>query len=678
MRKMNAAGLALLLAALWAAAPVKAEAAEGMEKQIIQLTEEPEEEAISHLTAGVSTPLSGYFFTNLWGRGTSDQDVRMLLHSYDLIRWNGEAGCFEADPAAVRGLTETTTAEGDKGFIFTLADDMKYSDGTPVTAWDYAFTILFETSPVIGKLGGVPADRSSIAGCTEYLNGEADVLSGVRVLADDMLMIVLDHEALPHFFEMGMLSCIPYPAHVIAPGVEIKDDGDGIYLAGEGAFREEALRGTILDPDTGYMSHPSVVSGPYRMVSWDGETAELARNEYYKDYQGYILQYPDGTEKDVPYIENLTVRYVPDAEVVSGLASGEIDVMSKVTRADTIGKAMELTHGTEDGSRGISMQNYPRTGLGYISFVCEREELTLRVRQAMAYCMDRDAIVQEISGGMGSRVDSFYGVGQWMYSLVQGTASAPVDPPEDAADVNAQEAYERELEEWASLSLKSLNPYGVNLREAEALLESEGWTVNAETGIREKEGAEGEMLTLDLTAAYPSENSAIAAALEAHWIPWLEEAGIQVTLVPMEFGNLIPLYYGWEDRGEAGIDMFFLASNFDVLFDPLVYFDSSEGDQAATWRYTRLEDPELARLAEDMRKTQPGAMLEYMKKWIAFEERFNEILPVLPIYSNVYFDFYTSDLHDYAAADHISWSSRIVDAKLYPAASVSAQNGTGQ
>ena len=35
------------------------------------------------------------------------------------------------------------------------------------------------------------------------------------------------------------------------------------------------LEKTILDPDSGYMSHPAVVSGPYTLRSWDGTTAEI-------------------------------------------------------------------------------------------------------------------------------------------------------------------------------------------------------------------------------------------------------------------------------------------------------------------------------------------------------------------------------------------------------------------
>ena len=41
------------------------------------------------------------------------------------------------------------------------------------------------------------------------------------------------------------------------------------------------------------------------------------------------------------------------------------------------------------------------------------------------------------------------------------------------------------------------------------------------------------------------------------------------------------------------------------------------------------------------------------------------ILPMLPIYSNIYFDFYTANLHDYPVAEKSTWSQAIVEAALY-------------
>ena len=45
-----------------------------------------------------------------------------------------------------------------------------------------------------------------------------------------LLVIILDHEFLPYFFETGLLMTVPYPIDVIAPGCKVYDDGFGIYL----------------------------------------------------------------------------------------------------------------------------------------------------------------------------------------------------------------------------------------------------------------------------------------------------------------------------------------------------------------------------------------------------------------------------------------------------------------
>ena len=65
-----------------------------------------------------------------------------------------------------------------------------------------------------------------------------------------------------------------------------------------------------------------------------------------------------------------------------------------------------------------------------------------------------------------------------------------------------------------------------------------------------------------------------------------------------------------------------------------------------------------------MRRTEPGDLLGYCTKWLQFQERFMEQLPMLPIYSNVYFDFYPEVLHDYRIAENISWPQAIVAAYM--------------
>ena len=42
------------------------------------------------------------------------------------------------------------------------------------------------------------------------------------------------------------------------------------------------------------------------------------------------------------------------------------------------------------------------------------------------------------------------------------------------------------------------------------------------------------------------------------------------------------------------------------------------------------------------------------------QERISETLPVLPVYSNAYFDFYTRKLHQYNITDVVTWGEAIV------------------
>ena len=109
--------------------------------------------------------------------------------------------------------------------------------------------------------------------------------------------------------------------------------------------------------------------------------------------------------------------------------------------------------------------------------------------------------------------------------------------------------------------------------------------------------------------------------------------------------------------------MFFLATNFDTLYDPSLNFTETE-DGHHVWKTSALEDDELWEHAVSMRQTEPADVLGYCAKWLEFQKRFMETLPVLPIYSNVYFDFYPQVLHEYMIRDAVSWPQAILGAYL--------------
>ena len=65
-------------------------------------------------------------------------------------------------------------------------------------------------------------------------------------------------------------------------------------------------------------------------------------------------------------------------------------------------------------------------------------------------------------------------------------------------------------------------------------------------------------------------------------------------------------------------------------------------------------------MAAEMERTDPNDLSGYLAKWIALQQRITDTLPLLPIYSNIYFDFYTRELHDYRITQAITWGEAIV------------------
>ena len=595
------------------------------------------------LTVGNTTAMRGEFFTSLWGNATSDIDVRDLLHGYNLVMWDGENGMFCEDPSVVKNIVVTEDEEGDRSYTLLLQDDLRYSNGIAINAWDYAFSYLFSISAEVAEIGGTPRRMEQFLGYEAYASGQAKVLEGVHVADDDMIVITISHEYLPFFYEMGLLSCNPYPISVIAPGVTVRDDGDGVYLANEDetvqepVFTAELLKETVLDPETGYMSHPSVVSGPYTLTSWDGEVAEFAINPYYKG----------NAAGEKPAIPTLIYTMSQNETEMEDLISGKFGLLNKVTRTDVITSGIAQVG---DEQQNIKMSNYPRCGLSYISFACEKATVSSEtVRQAIVRCLDREQLTADYTGNYGTIVNGYYGLGQWMYGVVAGTTAPPITPPEDEKDQKAQDEYLEKLAAFEALSLDNLTEYTLDTETAASLLEQDGWILNDE-GLREKDG-----VVLDLKLIYPEGNQ-IAEYLEKHFKANLEQVGIRLTMEALPMGELLSHWYRQTERDE---DMIYLASNFDLLFDPSVYFND-EGE----WAYTSLADEKLYEEAISMRKTEPSDVLTYIQHWIAFQERFNQTLPMIPLYSNIYFDFYTGYLQNYRISQNATWGEAIVGAYL--------------
>ena len=607
------------------------------------------------LTVAVTTPLTGNFFTSMWGNGSSDIDVRSMIHGYNLIQWDTDEGLFIPDDSVVSGISAQIEANGNTTFIIALYDDLYYSDGKKVTAWDYAFSILLTMAPEMKELGAAVKVPEYIAGYENYISGKSNHLSGVRVLSDQLMHITIDKAFLPFFYELGLLDCVPYPISVIAPGVKVADNGSGVYLTNVDTanktpvFTADLLKETILNEETGYRTHPSVSSGPYKLVSYEDGVAQFEIN----------LRYKGNSDGKKPSIRNVIFKSIPTGEMMQAFRDGTVTLLNKVSDAKTIADCLGLTNSQDL----LTSANYPRTGLSFISFNADRSPLDdINVRQAIAYLADRDTMVKETLEGYGMRGIGYFGMGQWMYMLLNKTVGYPVEEPKEDATEKERAAYEQTIEKWQALSLGGIPQYDMNADKGAELLDSAGWNLNekgesfrpGQDKIRHRKTEKG-LEPLQLTLAY-AEGSAASASIEGTLVKCLADAGIELKTEAIKADDLFDQYYRLT---EGRYDMYFLATNFDVLYDPSLSFIETE-DGRHVWKTSGLEDETLWDLAVDMRRTEPGDMLSYCGKWVKFQERIMEQLPLLPVYSNVYFDFYPQVLHEYKISDNISWPQAVI------------------
>ncbi len=131
-------------------------------------------------------------------------------------------------------------------------------------------------------------------------------------------------------------------------------------------------------------THP-VGTGPFKLVEWvRGDHILLAKNA---DYWG-----------DGPYVDEIMVRVIPDDESrVLALESGQVDFTVRVPPTDVPRLKGE----------GLNVQIVPSTRVIYIGMNNQYQMLKdQRVRQALNYAVNKEAIVEVLLQGYGHVMDS--------------------------------------------------------------------------------------------------------------------------------------------------------------------------------------------------------------------------------------------------------------------------------
>jgi len=151
-----------------------------------------------------------------------------------------------------------------------------------------------------------------------------------------------------------------------------------------------------------------VGTGPFKFDKWvRGEYVKIVRNDNYWGQK--------------PYVDSVVFRIVPsDATRLVLLETGQVHAIMRVPPPDAPRVA---------ATPGLELVKVPSVRTIYIGFNCQRPPFNdPRVRQALNYAVDKEAIVQEILSGMGGVSDAP------IMPLVFGHSPQPVYPydPEKA------------------------------------------------------------------------------------------------------------------------------------------------------------------------------------------------------------------------------------------------------
>ena len=299
------------------------------------------------------------------------------------LMYEGLIGIDQTTSEIIPALAESweTSADGQT-IIFTLRENLKWSDGEPLTVDDVVFTyndlILNEE---------IPTDTRDILRI-----GEEGKLPTVRKLDGRRVEFKIPEPFAPFLRVTGIAIL---PKHALKESVKTKDaNGNPLFLS---------KWGTGTDPST------IVGNGLYTIKQFvPGERIVFERNPY------YWQKGPNGEQQ--PYIEEIVWPVVTsqDAEFVS-FRSGDADLMS--VTPDNFGLLKQ-----DEAQGNYTVYNGgPTTSRLFVAFNLNKGSLngqpvvdpvksawfnTLEFRQAVAYAIDRDTMLNNIFKGLGELQNS--------------------------------------------------------------------------------------------------------------------------------------------------------------------------------------------------------------------------------------------------------------------------------
>ncbi len=641
---------------------------------------------------GNSTELSGDFRNPGWGgssAGAADQAIWFLTNNDYATMASDQGGAYQWSEIVVKSHEETENDDLTTTYTITINDDLKFSDGSPITIKNYLASIMAFSSPVATAANYQGVGSQSVVGFDDYKaytgpdseEGTKE-FAGVRMLDDYTCSITVSADYYGWYFAYtnGALNCNPLGLF-LGDGVDIVDDGNGCYLTdnfyekdGEDYVKAAEMAANRYD----ISKYP--YCGAYVVESYDEGTKE-ATLKINPEFKGNF-------EGQLPSVETIVYTKVITETQLDQLTTGAIDVLSGITGGDATKEALTVVDDVN-----FSEVHYQRAGYGKIQFDCDfGPTMFQEVRQAVAYLLNRVEFCQQFTGGYGVVVDGPYSPDFTMWKAVQDEIDL-IDysySPDTAVKV---------LEDGGWIYNSKGEPFeagasGVDAVRYKKLTAEEA---NAETGDGTKDvnkNYESVANTDGVTYKTVEINGEYYMPLVINWFGTADNtvtdmlttnlanssdvaaAGMVIRPTQGGFevlqGNIYrDASYGYEGTPLYG--MYNLATGWNSAvydysdnwsLDPAKFGWSTnkvydEYDKAFPYN---LSDPNKLTYEEAMEASGGKLGMDYLSMamvynartedeynhwWMGYIERFNQLMPDIPLYSNYYYDVYNAKIENF-------------------------------
>ncbi len=267
------------------------------------------------------------------------------------------------EPVPYLATSWDITPDG-KTYTFHLSPDAVWEDGEPVTSADVAMTLRLMADKGTGAL--LYTNLQSIVGIAAYHDGTAGSISGITT--PDVSTVVINLKE-PNAAFLGNIYYYILPEHILGDVAAADIDQNPYFKAPVGA-------------------------GPFKLVKYEtGQYAEFAAN--------------DKCVLGRPKVDRLYLQFGNQDALMASLEKGELDVAP--IAAGDVERFKDI--------KKLSVISEPSVSIQMLHVNSAKPYLAdKRVRQAFAYALDRQGIVDTLLEGQGTVVDSHYLSPEWAVS----------------------------------------------------------------------------------------------------------------------------------------------------------------------------------------------------------------------------------------------------------------------